>query len=308
MNWRIPFTILTFATFVLFARGYLSNSDDFRISNIQYEIPYHPEWEVTELEPVQKHLLGHILCQNFSYYGQGEQCYAFLSEDGKWVLKMFIFKHLKPSPLLSLVPSVGSLTDYKLAIEKEKGQQLESLLSSYKLAYDCYRPESGCVFIHFNQTRKLNKAVSVTDQMGRQWAVDLDQLVFVVQQKAVPFRDELDQLLSRGDLDRARHRIHQIFALYLRQYTLGIHDREKEVMTNNGFVGEKPIHFGVESLAADEAVKMPEYQIEHLVKVGVSVNRWLEDHYPEYRHELLLEMENVMERVFGQKIYISTVK
>lgn len=305
MNWRIPFAILTFVTLVLFARGYLTNSEDFRVSNIQYEIPYHPEWEVDEIDPVQGHLLGHILSQNFTYFGQGEQCYAFLSDDGNWVLKMFIFKHLKPSPLLSLVPSVGSLNNYKLAIEKEKGLQLESLLNSYKLAYDCYRPESGCVFLHFNQTQKLNKAVHVTDRVGRQWAVDLDPLAFVIQQRAVPFRDELDQLLSRGDLDRARYRIHQVFALYLRQYILGIHDEEKEVMTNNGFVGEKPIHFGVENLTVDETIKISESQIEHLVRVGLSISQWLEVHYPEYRQELVVEMENGMERVFGEKVYIT---
>lgn len=304
MNWRIPLIILAFATLILVVRGYVATGDGFRLSNIQYEIPYHPEWDVIELDPVQRQLLGHILCQNFSYFGQGEQCYAFLSEDGKWVLKMFILKHLKPSPLLSLVPSVGSLSDYKLAIEKEKGRQLESLLGSYKLAYDCYQAESGCVYVHFNQTNKLNKAVSVTDQSGRQWTVDLDALAFVIQERAVSFRDELDQLLSRNEVNRARQRIQQIFALYFRQYTLGIHDMEKEVMTNNGFVGEKPIHFGVENLILDDSVKMPEIQIEHFVNVSASIYQWLETHYPQYSNELALEMENGLERAYGQKIHI----
>ena len=287
--------------------GYLTHSDDFRLSNIQYEIPYHPEWEAGELGPVQKHLLGHILCQNFTYLSQGNQCYAFLSEDGKWVLKMFIFKHLKPSPLLSLIPSVGSLNDYKQAIEKEKGSQLESLLNSYKLAYDFYRPESGSVYIHFNQSRKLNKAVSLTDQSGRQWTVDLDQLAFVIQQRAVPLSEELDQLLSRSDIKNASLRIRQIFSLYLRQYSIGIHDGGKSVMSNNGFVGEKPIHFGVECLIVDDRIKMHEKQLEQLVNVSLCIDEWMESNFSEYRSELAMEMEKGLESVFGQKIHISSI-
>lgn len=280
-------------------------SNDFRVSNVQYEVPYHPEWEVNTMNPVQNHLLGQVLKQKFTYLGRGSQCYAFISEDGQWVLKMFKTKHLKPSPLLALIPSIGKFEDYKRSVEADKRCKLETMLNSYKLAYDIYRPESGCLYVHLNQSKKLNKAVLVADKLGRYWTVDLDKLAFVIQQKAVPLRDEMDQLLSRGDLERAKKRIRQTFALYLRQYALGIHDLEKEVMNNNGFVGEKPVHFGVEDLVIDKKIGKKSAQIEHLVKVGQCLDSWISTYFPKYHAELVEEMENDISFVFGQKIYLS---
>ncbi len=305
MNWRVLLLISVFVILFIVTKWSVANTDDFRISNVQYEVPYHPEWEVESLAPVQKHLLNHILHQHFTYLGKGDQCYAFLSEDGKWVLKMFIVKHLKPSPLFTLIPSVGKLQEYKQSIELEKRQQLEGLLNSYKLAYDVYRPESGCLYMHFNNSQRLNRAVSVTDKLGREWTVDLDPLAFVIQQRAVPLRDEMDQLLSRDNVRRAKKRIRQTIALYLRQYALGIHDWEKDVMNNNGFVGEKPVHFGVEDLIVDESVQSKEAQIEHLVRVCQSMEQWVSSHFPEYRQELIDEMELGLGHVFGQKIHFT---
>src|ERR1700724_132490 len=87
------------AFLVLFglARLYYRLTDDFRLSNMTYSLPFKAPWESPSLTPEQHRELAQILNQKFFYIGKGAQCYAFASDDQQYVLKFFKFKHLKPS-------------------------------------------------------------------------------------------------------------------------------------------------------------------------------------------------------------------
>src|ERR1700722_2869530 len=78
-------------------RLYFVATDDIRVSNFTYELPFNSKWEVSSPSPEQKALIDKILSQNFTYLGKGAQSYAFESQDQKFVLKFFKFKHIKPS-------------------------------------------------------------------------------------------------------------------------------------------------------------------------------------------------------------------
>ena len=79
------------------ARLYYRLTDDFRLANITYELPFKPSWKVPSLTKEEYSRLAQITNQKFTYIGKGAQCYAFASEDGEYVLKFFKFKHLKPN-------------------------------------------------------------------------------------------------------------------------------------------------------------------------------------------------------------------
>src|SRR5205085_10468413 len=97
MNIRLKKWIYAlFAILIIFglSRLYYRLTDDFRIANITYDLPFTPPWKVPHLTLDEYKNLEKILSQTFSYIGKGAQCYAFKSEDGKFVLKFFKFKHL----------------------------------------------------------------------------------------------------------------------------------------------------------------------------------------------------------------------
>lgn len=98
---------------VLAARLYLYLTDDFRLSNITYEMPYQKEWQSPPLTALEEEKLANILAQEFSYLGKGSQCYVFSSKDGRYVLKFFKFKHVRPHWIDQFLPSIDFLDSYK---------------------------------------------------------------------------------------------------------------------------------------------------------------------------------------------------
>lgn len=263
---------------------------DFREGSIRHEISYHPEWEV-DLTPDEQQLLDDILSQHFTYLAKGAQCYAFVSDDDHWVLKIFKFKHLRLPPWLTYVPSIGPIKDYKEEKRKHKNDRLERVFYAHKLSFDRYREESGLLYIHLNPTVPFKQKIQLTDKIGLHRTIDLDGLVFVVQERSTPLDVEMRSLLSQGDLNGARDRIRKIFSLYRRQYELGIYDWGHGVMHNNGFVGEKAIHFDVEKILADDEIGNPVNYSIHLKRVGVKMDKWISKEFPEYRDELRKEID-----------------
>ena len=82
---------LCLATFGVI-RLYYNLTDDFRISNISYQMPSRSEYNF-ELSPAQKQIVDNALAQKYHYIGKGAQVYAFASEEGNTVIKFFKFKH-----------------------------------------------------------------------------------------------------------------------------------------------------------------------------------------------------------------------
>ena len=117
--------ILVVVAVFLAALIYYPVTDDFRMGNLVHDMPAHPEWESPPLSPADKQELTRILDQEFSYMGKGAQSYVFGSADGKYVLKFFKFKHLKPSLIVEWLPTIPPLKKYKETQRKRKQRKLQ---------------------------------------------------------------------------------------------------------------------------------------------------------------------------------------
>lgn len=289
---------------VALVRFYFRVTDDFRIGNMTYEMPFNIEWAVDPLTTPQQVQLDTILQQKFHYLGKGAQSYAFTSDDGKYVLKFFKFKHLRPSFLATLIPNIRPFSEYYTKEELRKKRKLNSVFIGYKLAYDLNKDESGILFVQLNPTH-ISKNVTLIDKIGLERPVDLGTVVYVVQEKGVTLRNTLTALLNDNDLPLAQQRINQIFDLYMSEYNKGIYDRDHGVMHNTGFVGNKPIHLDVGKLTADENIRQPSVYKEDLVKVANKIELWLRTHYPEHYGVLVPEMEKKLTTLFGQEFHFT---
>lgn len=290
MKTKLLFSVGSILLIILLGKVYLRVAGDFREGSIRHEIPFHPEWEVV-LSSEENEVLDGILGQHFTYLDKGAQCYVFSSADDRWVLKIFKFKHLRLPTWLTYIPSLGPIKQYKERKKALKDERLEKVFFAHKLSFDRYREESGIFYIHLNPTMHMHRKIEITDKIGFHRTVDLDGLVFVVQEKSIPFEVELKKLLAEGDLETAKVRIRKMFALYKRQYELGIYDWGRGVMHNNGFVGDKAIHFDVEKIVADEQVKQPENYRRHLETVGMKIEKWLQKEFPEFQIDLKDEIQ-----------------
>jgi hypothetical protein len=304
-QWLIWIVIATSMIFFS-TRAYYRMTDDFRVANITYDMPFHSEWEVKPLSPSDIKVVKAILNQQFNYVGKGAQSYAFLSDDKKHVIKFFKFKHLKPNWLVETIPDIALFEEYKAKKNARKKRLINSVFKGYKLAYDLHRKESGLIYIHLNKTSDLLQEITLRDKIGRKHRLNLDSTVFVLQENAQITREVIKQALDIGNLDLVKKKMHQIIDLYLLEYSKGIYDRDHGLMHNTGFVGEKPIHLDVGKLSRDRNMSNRENMVLDLEKVGIRFEDWLKINYPQYHEEVILHIQEIMSEKVGEKVDFSS--
>lgn len=282
-------------------RVYYRLTDDFRIANMTYEMPHNPDWESPPLAPWQKHQLKKILAQPFHYVGKGAQSYVFVSADKTYVIKFFKFKHLKPSPWVEALPELPYIKEWRQANIARKERLLDSVFSGYKLAYDLHRDQAGLFYIHLNATSDLDLSVTLIDKIGRTHHLELDPIVFVIQENARTTRTVMSEAVGSGELALAKRRIQQIIDLYLTEYEKGIYDRDHGVMHNTGFVGDKPIHLDVGKLTKEPGMKRLEVFRPDLEKIGTKFEIWAKGQSPEVHAEIKTYIEEQFTQIFGER-------
>lgn len=297
-NWMFWIILILIFGFIL-ARIYYRITDDFRISNITYELPHHKEWEIPKLNEKEQADLDSILNQKFYYLGKGSQCYAFSSEDDHYVIKFFKFKHLKPYWLIELAPPFPSFSRYRTQQTARKQRKLHALFEGYRLAYEVYREQSGLVYVHLNKTKKTYKPFTLYDKIGLQRHIDLDNVVFVIQKKGKTTRNVLFEDLSRHDLPAAKDHIRKILDLYAYEYSLGIFDKDHGVLHNTGFLDNIPFRLDVGKLTRNKALQLKEGAINEITQISDKFKEWVKIHYPEYYKELSEDFDTKIFTLYG---------
>lgn len=270
--------------FVLFGgiRLYYRMTDDFRISNMTYKLPFEAPWVVPPLTEDEHRQLAHILDQKFYYIGKGAQCYAFVSDDQLYVLKFFKFKHLKPNLFVDLIPPFPPFESYKQNCIERKKRKLIGVFNGYDLAYRENRKGSELLYLHLVPTDNLKLQAKVIDKIGLEREINLDDVVFLVQRKGETLRTRMNALLKGGRLEEAEQTIDLIVRMYVGEYQKGIYDHDHGVMHNTGFIGGEPFHLDVGKLNKDDRMKDAAFYKKDLEHVLWKIDVWIKGHYPGY--------------------------
>jgi len=229
----------------------------FSLNKISSKLSPRPEWAVPDLP---KERQREIFDQPYWYLASGAEVYAFVSQDGKYVIKFFRMKHLVPS-----------LSDYLRPERlKRREKNLSAIFTAYKSAYDELKKETGLLFIHLNKTENLQCQLTVTDRIGRDHVIDLDQTEFVVQEKAELIFSYLKKLLDRGDHAGIEHAKGAMLSLVRKRIEKGFADQDKAVSHNYGFVGDRPIHLDIGRIFKGKKEK--EYE-----RITARIDKWLQE-------------------------------
>lgn len=144
----------------------------------------------------------------------------------------------------------------------------------------------------------MKKEVTIIDKLGFQHIVDLGTVPFILQEKGTTFRDVLDDLIKKGDLETAKKRIGQIIDLYISEYQKGLYDRDHGVMHNAGFVGERPIHLDVGKMSKDDRMKIMSEHQKDMDLVAAKIQDWLQKQHPKEYPELNGYMQEKLTKYF----------
>lgn len=260
----------------------------FRLDNITMELVLdNPEWKTAELADGEKEALLAILDQPFSYLGTGNQVYAFVSQDGLWVIKFFKFGHLKPNDWNAWLP----FGNHREAVKQRK---IDRLFRAHTTAYRRDRQHAGLLYVHTNNHDSFLPSIEARDRYGFIQKIPLNTTFFVLQRKGVPLRDLINNALNKGDVEHAKTLLHRVIAMYLEEYRLGIYDQDHNLWYNVGFVGDMPIRMDVGKVAYDPSYADPEVYVKDLNKVvRRRIDGWLLKYHPSYREEIVSELTSM---------------
>lgn len=261
-------------------RLYFFLTDGFRVGNITYDLVHNPNFDPRPLEEKEFEKFKSLLDQPFYYLGKGCQSYAFVSADDQYVIKFFKFQHFRKRwfDYFTFIPSL------KMKREKKwinKQNNLAKLFTRWKTAYENFREETELLYIHFNPTSHLGTHLTLIDKIGITRSIDLDQIAFLVQKKALMLCPAIEEMMQKGKSDAAKDLIEQLYALMLSDYARGYFDTDFALMQNTGVVEGKPIHIDVGLFEFDEKMKEPAAFKDNLCQRMDKFGQWLERSYPE---------------------------
>lgn len=284
--------------FVAVERFCHQKTHGFRIHKIQSNLPYNPDWETAfpgdpSLKKVQS-----ILSQPFTFLDSGGQCYSFVSKDGEYVLKFFKLHHMRPQSWEdALLPPY-----FREKYQKQRMKRLCTLFSSCKLAYDRFPEGTGLLYLHLNKTDFLCTKLKLFDPIGVVHTLDLDQMEFALQKKAVMAYPALKALAESKEIDAAKKRLASLLDLILARCHAGIADHDAR-QRNFGFVGDQAIEIDLGSFSVNESLKTETSSQKALLKESAKLRQFVKKYTPELTDFFEEHLQKYLEKK-EEKIYL----
>jgi hypothetical protein len=261
-------------------RIFFKRNVGFCIRFLYTNLPNDAEWDLTPPSEEQRAVLDKILSQKFHYLAKGAHCFAFISEDNRYVIKFHRYaSHMRLLPWLN--HPLGYLFDPKrLQIKDHNIKQLHHNFLSYKESFEHLKEETGLILLHINRTNTLKKTLTLVDKTRAEYTVPLDQVTFILQHKADLIYPTLDTLYKAGNLEKAKQVISQVVHLIYSCSQKGYVDQDPVLRKNYGLLEDRAIHIDVGDLVKNERVQSHEQTLAHVKEMTESLRKRLEHTYP----------------------------
>src|SRR5690349_18451399 len=83
-------------------RYFFKRNGSFTIRFLSTTLPNRTEWDIALPTQDTEALLDSLLSKPFTYFAKGTHCYAFLSQDGNYIIKFHRYpSHMRPMPWLT---------------------------------------------------------------------------------------------------------------------------------------------------------------------------------------------------------------
>lgn len=247
------------------------------------------DWDGTVWAPPMRPEVQAILKQKFSYLARGMHAFAFLSEDGRYVLKFHRYpSHMRIFPWLNHPFSQKSEKRIKIRANDLKKWQYH--LNSYQNSFSSLKEETGIIYA--SSKAPISEVVTIIDKEGSICRVPLSRTTFILQHKADLIYPSLDY---EGE-EMQQKIVAAIIELMVTCCKKGFVDQDPILRKNYGILrlGEqiKAIHIDVGDMVFLESVKSREAYIPYVKEITASLRQRIERDYPHllsYYHQVLDE-------------------
>lgn len=287
------FAIVLFISFTTFLIGSVATFYYLFAFSSQSIAPALPHSEIAQNDAIPASLTQ-IFDSPLSYLGEGNQAYAFVTSDNKYVVKFFKRGPIEGHHWWSLLPNIDfvqSWLSHRLVRQQYKFQRI---FNAYDVAYRLDRDHCGLLWIHLHQTDSLHTTATVINGLGISHQIDLDKVAFVIQKRGEPLRNVLKEYLQHDDVQAATEALQQVLAMYVDEYRHGIFDHDHNLMYNVGFAEDQPIRLDVGKLVHDPIYSSPEVFQSDLDKIiNQRIAKWLKRYAADHSSQIMDSLQNI---------------
>jgi hypothetical protein len=257
---------------------FIKTADKFILSEIQSDRPNDPLFDARPLTAEESKEVDVALSQKYTYFGCGGQAYVFFSADGNYVLKFFKQRHFRDPTHLNYIPFIKAYRDMKYA---KRYKKICQEYSSYKIGFEEFPYETALIYLHLNKTSHLNKNLTIVDKFNIERQIDLDKTDFIIQRKAELVHDKINKQIAQGDIEGAKQTISNIVNLIVNRCKRGYCDKDPNVETNCGILGDHAIKIDVGRFFPDPKMKKPLFLKPELYHITRPFRYWLLKNQPD---------------------------
>ncbi|MBU6384157.1 MAG: hypothetical protein KGR16_07600 [Verrucomicrobia bacterium] len=221
------------------------------------------------------------LQQTFRYLGRGRQCFAFTSEDGKYVLK-FPRTDIYKTPFWAKALPVRA---YREKLEAEHKIREQFILTSFQIAFQELKEQTALLAIHLGQSSS-NRFLTVIDSAGCKHRLPLGATSFVLQHKHPLLMKAFSEALTRGDEHEAKNILNALFAVIDERASLGILNRDRSFLKNYGYDGTRAYQIDVGSFFKSADLPFERAREKSIRDSTDPVDEWLTQNAPEMLPDL----------------------
>lgn len=282
-----------FLALILLRGIYYASSDGFNLERIKNIFPKEG-YQFARPTEAELQILKTTCEQPFSYLGKGSQAYAFISQDGNYVLKLFKCYHLKRLPWAEELPLTGFLDDYRNDRLQRRYKKTEDTLESYKIAHDYVRDECGILYLQIVPSEHFHQMVTFTDKIGRRYTIDLANYGFILQKKAELVYPTLERWIKENKIQDAKEYLHSLVNLIIARSLKGIQDQDPDLHKNAGIINTKAYCIDIGGFRLNEEAKEPPTYEYDLRKTTSKLHAWLQERQPELAQYLSDEINKII--------------
>ncbi len=248
-------------------------TERFALMRIQCQLPGDPALDCSHMPIEQEEEITRVLSQPFHYLSRGGQCFAFVSDDGKYVIKFF-----------------------RQRSSKYKGEKKKAMYQMYfesaALAYRELREESSLIWVHLSRTPTQPRVLKIYDKLHIAHNVYLENTIFVLQKKGILPVDYFSALVKNHALEQAKQGLIDMASLIAQRCNKGIDDIDAALHKNMGFFDGQPMFIDIGNFRKASQQKN-QIHSEDATKPINEFYLWMEKTHPELLAALVGEPASI---------------
>jgi hypothetical protein len=231
-----------------------------------------------------------LLKQKFHYLGKGHQAFAFESDDGQYVLKLFKphYPHLEifgDSFNFTYIPF--SRWFYRTIAKKDFDKRIADDFTSYVNAYNLFKNESLVEYLHLAETKDIKNSIQLFDKLKILRNFDPNTTCFLVQRKVEPLQTTLQKLIKENKTGEIKLVLEKLLHLLARRLESRFYKPTHKFHANFGCVGLEPIQLDIGNLLTPEDLGLVDYTLPTDLTISVKkLKLWLNHHLPSLKDDL----------------------